>query len=255
MVRLALRIQYNGSNFSGWQSQAGRRTVQSSLEDALSFVADERIKVVCAGRTDAGVHATGQIVHFDTNALRTDYSWIFGTNTKLPPDISIQWARSVPDTFHARFSAISRSYRYFVYNEPIRSALFYKRATWEHRKLDITLMQSAAKYWIGRHDFSSFQAKGCQASSPVREILNFDVSQELDCIVFSITANAFLQHMIRNFAGVLFDIGCGKREISWANDVLRYRDRSLGGVTAEPDGLYLVHVGYPEEFSIYTESD
>jgi tRNA pseudouridine38-40 synthase len=254
MVRIALKVQYNGSNFSGWQSQIGRRTVQSSLEDALSFVADEHIKVVCAGRTDAGVHSTGQIVHFDTSAVRTDYSWVFGTNTKLPPDISIQWARFVPETFHARFSAISRSYRYLVHNEPIRSALYHKRATWEHRKLNITLMQSATKYWIGRHDFSSFQAKGCQASSPVREIMAFDISREGDLIVFSIKANAFLQHMIRNFAGVLFDIGCRKRAASWANEVLLYKNRSLGGITAEPDGLYLADVGYPKEFSRYTES-
>ena len=249
-MRIALGIEYDGSSFKGWQSQRGQKTVQSALETALGVVANEPIITTCAGRTDAGVHALFQVIHFDTEIYRAPRSWTHGCNANLPHSISVVWAKIVSSHFHARFSAIERTYNYLIYNRPIRSAIWNKKATWDYRPLNITLMNEACSHWLGMHDFSSFQAKGCQAKNAVRRVSCCEVKKESEIFLFKVTANAFLQHMVRNLAGVLMEIGSGFRDPSWAGEVLSYKDRSLGGVTALPDGLYLSDVRYPEEFEI-----
>lgn len=249
-MRIALGIEYDGSTFKGWQSQRNQDTVQSTIEVALQTVANEPISTTCAGRTDSGVHALCQVVHFDTEVQRNARSWAFGCNANLPSSISVLWAKVMPLTFHARFSATSRSYRYLICNRPIRSAIWQKKATWEYRPLNIDRMNKACGHWIGTHDFSSFQAKGCQANNAVRHVSSFDVTKELDLVTIRVTANAFLQHMVRNLAGVLMEIGSGRRSSSWAKEVLDFKNRALGGVTAVPDGLYLSNVSYPKEFDI-----
>ena len=249
-MRWALGVEYDGSRYHGWQAQQGVATVQETLERALSKVADHPLRVVCAGRTDTGVHATGQVVHFDSDAPRTARSWVLGTNVNLPPDVNVNWAQPVPDTFHARFSAISRSYRYLILDRFARSAIWRDRAVWTHRPLDAGRMQAAARPLLGSHDFSSFRALGCQAKSPVRTITRLQVSREAEFVTIEVDADAFLQHMVRNLAGVLMAIGRGDRPVAWAAEVLAFRDRTLGGVTAPPQGLYLVRVGYPPAFGV-----
>jgi len=251
-VRIALGIEYDGSTFRGWQSQRGQATVQSAIEAALEIVANEPVSTTCAGRTDTGVHALCQVVHFDTDTCRTLRSWIYGCNANLPSSVSVLWAKVVPPNFHARFAATKRSYRYLIYNRSIRSAIWKKKATWDYRPLNVQLMNEACSYWVGTHDFSSFQAKGCQARNAVRHVSHCEVTKESEIVIINVTANAFLQHMVRNLAGVLMEIGSGRRRSSWAKEVLDYKDRSLGGVTAIPDGLYLSEVQYPEEFGIPT---
>jgi tRNA pseudouridine38-40 synthase len=249
-VRVALGIEYDGSTFKGWQSQLGQKTVQSTIEKALGIVANQPIVTTCAGRTDAGVHALFQVIHFDTDICRAPRSWTYGCNANLPNSISVVWAKMVPSTFHARFSAIERTYNYLIYNRSIRSAIWDKKATWDYRPLNIALMNEACSYWLGTHDFSSFQAKGCQAKNAIRRVSCCEVKKQSEILLIKVTANAFLQHMVRNLAGVLMEIGSGRRNPSWAGEVLSYKDRSLGGVTALPDGLYLSDVCYPEEFNI-----
>ena len=249
-MRIALGIEYDGSTFKGWQSQRGQKTVQSALETALGVVANEPIITTCAGRTDAGVHALCQVIHFDTEIYRDPRSWTHGCNANLPHSISVVWAKIVSSHFHARFSAIERTYNYLIYNRSIRSAIWNKKATWDYRPLNVTLMNEACSHWLGMHDFSSFQAKGCQAKNAVRRVSCCEVKKESEIFLFKVTANAFLQHMVRNLAGVLMEIGSGLRDPSWAGEVLSYKNRSLGGVTALPDGLYLSDVRYPEEFEI-----
>ncbi len=256
-MRYALGLEYDGSAFHGWQTQHGIRTVQGCVEQALSRVADHLIEVVVAGRTDAGVHAgtggaCGQVVHFDTTAQRSRRAWVLGGNLYLPPDVAICWAHAVPDDFHARFSARSRRYRYFIHNGPTRPALGRVRLTWEHRPLDVSAMATAARFLLGEHDFSSYRAQGCQAKSPIRTLYRLEVSREGErgTVVIEAVANAFLQHMVRNIAGVLMTIGAGERPPLWARDVLEKRNRSEGGVTARPEGLHLVGVEYPPEFGI-----
>jgi len=250
-VRVALGVEYNGSAFHGWQAQQqGVRTVQTVLEAALAKVANHPLRVVCAGRTDTGVHALGQVVHFDTDAERTERNWLLGTNVNLPDDVSVTWARPVSDDFSARFSAVSRRYRYFILNRNTRSSLLAKRVTWTHRPLDAGRMQEAGKLLIGEHDFSSYRALGCQAKSPVRTLHELSVERRGEFIVLSLHANAFLHHMVRNIAGVLMAIGRGDREVGWSKEVLDLRDRTLGGVTAPPHGLYFEHVEYPPEFDL-----
>ena len=249
-MRVALGVEYDGSDFAGWQWQPGRRTVQSELEVALSRVANYPVSIVCAGRTDAGVHATAQIIHFDTEVYRKPYSWMMGCNSMLPADVRITWVRAVTEDFHARTSAIARHYRYVILNRAMRSALHRKQVTWVSAALNIEPMQQAANVLVGHHDFSSFRAQGCQSRSPHRIVHFIHVSREGQRVIVDVCANAFLHHMVRNIVGVLIDVGVGKQSPDWVIDVLAARDRTQGGVTAPPDGLYLAGVYYPEEFDL-----
>jgi tRNA pseudouridine38-40 synthase len=251
-MRIAMGVEYDGTAFHGWQTQGDVNTVQERLEEALSTVADHPVSVQCAGRTDAGVHGLGQVVHFDSDARRSPRNWILGANVNLPRDINVSWAQPVADEFHARFSATSRSYRYIILNRMTRSALWATRAVWIHRPLDESRMQAAARYLVGTHDFSSYRAQGCQAKSPVRTVSELEVRREEERIVIDISANAFLHHMVRNIAGVLIAIGEGDRPVEWSKEVLEYRNRTLGGVTAPPQGLYLMGIEYPEEYNLPT---
>ncbi len=249
--RLAACVEYDGALYHGWQSlKSGLPTIQAAVEKALSKVADHPVSVVCSGRTDAGVHGCNQIIHFDTSAVRPMRGWCFGANTNLPDSVAIRWVKPVDNSFHARFGAQWRRYRYVIYNAPIRSAHLAKGVTWNHRPLDEQRMQHAANYLVGEHDFTSYRAVQCQAKNPVRNIMHLNVNRYGDMIVIDVKANAFLHHMIRNIAGVLMAIGSGKREPVWAQQVLEARDRAQGGVTAPPWGLYFAEVGYPEQFEL-----
>lgn len=249
-MRYALGLEYDGAAYAGWQHQGHARTVQQVVEEALSQVADEPIKVVAAGRTDAGVHATLQVVHFDTVAERRERGWLLGTNSNLPGDIGAQWLRPVPETFSARFSALSRSYRYLIVNRLHRPALVNRHATWVHAPLDATAMDDAAQLLVGQHDFSSFRASSCQARSPVRRIERCSVRRHGDWLAIDVTANAFLHHMVRNFVGSLLAVGRGERDRTWFATLLAARDRRAAGITAPPVGLYLVDIEYPAEFAL-----
>jgi tRNA pseudouridine38-40 synthase len=249
--RIALGIEYNGSLFNGYQLQGeGTRTVQGELEKALSKVADEPIRLTCAGRTDTGVHATGQVVHFDAPVKRELKAWILGGNTNLPRDISIHWIQPVDKNFSARFSAISRSYRYILFNRKVRSAVFQHNVAWQCAHLDEEVMNSAAQSLLGEHDFSAFRSSRCQASHPVREMLNISVKREDDYVILDIKANAFLHHMVRNIMGTLMVIGRGEQPGDWMRQILLGRDRKCAGMTASAAGLYMVNVEYPEEYGL-----
>jgi tRNA pseudouridine38-40 synthase len=250
MPRIALGIEYDGTAFAGWQSQVDAAGVQTALEQALTKVADHPVAVVAAGRTDAGVHATLQVVHFDTEAERSERAWVLGTNTNLRDDVSVLWSRVMLQGFHARFSATARSYRYVIRNSPPRPSLDRHRACWIREPLDAGEMHAAAQVLVGMHDFSSFRAAECQSRSPVRNLESLVVRREGDSVIIEVTANAFLHHMVRNIAGVLIAVGRGKRPPCWVQEVLEVRDRRLGGVTAPPQGLYLVNVRYPPLFAI-----
>lgn len=252
--RIALGVEYNGSRYHGFQRQQGEiPSVQAALEAALSRVAGgAAISLKCAGRTDAQVHACGQVVHFDTAVQRTDFAWLMGANANLPSDISVTWAKHMPEHFDARFSATARRYRYVIYNDLIRPAHLGEEVTWNHRPLDLALMQAAARYLVGTHDFSAFRAKECQAKSPVKTLHHLQVMSWGKLIVLDLRANAFLHHMVRNIAGVLMSIGAGERPPEWALEVLLSRQRKQGGVTAHPYGLYLIQVEYSEEFNVPT---
>ncbi len=250
MPRLALLLRYQGSAYHGWQRQPNLATIQQALEEALSAVAAESIVVFCAGRTDARVHAIGQVVHFDTQAIRPMRAWVLGTNRYLPPAIRVISAQVVPESFHARFSAESRSYRYYLYNHPINSAVFFEQASWHLHRLDEVAMQAAGKYLLGEHDFSAFQGAGCQAKHPVRTIESLTIERQGDWIVLSIRANAFLLHMVRNIVGTLLPIGRGEQAPAHLKAVLTSADRRLAGITAQPNGLYLTEVSYPTVFQI-----
>lgn len=243
-------IEYDGSGYCGWQWQPGRVSVQSELQAALSKVADYPVEVICAGRTDAGVHAAEQVVHFNVDVNRSLTAWLLGGNSNLPDNIRILWVKPVADDFHARTSALARLYRYVIYNRPIKSALLVKQATWCYEPLNAEIMQLAAQALIGHHDFSSFRAQGCQSKSPFRTIHFIDVSRDGDKVYIDICANAFLHHMVRNIAGVLMAIGMGKRLPTWADELLAVKKRECGGVTASPYGLYLKAVYYPKQFGI-----
>lgn len=249
-IKIALGVEYDGSAFHGWQFQGDVRSVQEMLQQAISKVAAHQVTVHCAGRTDSGVHATGQVVHFETGAQRTERSWVLGGNVNLPADISIGWAKEVPSAFHARFSAVGRRYRYLILNRNFRSAQWRNRAVWVHQPLDDSRMHRAAQRLVGSHDFSSYRAMGCQAKHPQRTIYSLIVERVGEFITIDVHANAFLHHMVRNIAGVLIAIGKGERNETWAGEVLELRDRTLGGVTAPPQGLYLTKVDYPREFDI-----
>lgn len=249
-MRIALGIEYDGTAYNGWQRQESGIGVQERVEEALSRVADDRVEATCAGRTDAGVHASAQVAHFDSNANRSPRNWVLGVNSNLPPDISVRWAVPVPDDFHARYSALSRRYRYRVLNRMTRSALWRDRAWWVHRPLDTDPMRAAAERLLGEHDFSAFRAAGCQAKTPWREVRSIEVARDGDWVTVTIRANAFLQHMVRNVVGLLVAIGAGDRPAEWATAVLESRDRREGGMTAPPQGLTLVEVEYPPRFNL-----
>jgi tRNA pseudouridine38-40 synthase len=245
MARIVLGIEYDGSGFSGWQWQPHRRSVQSELEKALSKVANHPVTMICAGRTDAGVHALEQVAHCDVNVEREFHAWLLGGNSYLPDDIRIIWARRAVNDFHARYSAIARLYRYVILNRPVKSALQDKQVTWCYHPLDAEAMNKGAQHLVGNHDFSSFRAQGCQSKSPVRMVHFVDVYRDSDKVIIQICANAFLHHMVRNIAGVLMDIGMGKQAEAWTVALLAAKKRELGGVTAPPYGLYLESVYYP----------
>lgn len=249
--RIALGIEYNGSLFHGYQMQAaGTRTVQEELERAISKVADEPVRLTCAGRTDTGVHATGQVVHFDSTVQRELKAWVFGGNTNLPRDIAIHWGREVSDDFSARFSAISRSYRYVLFNRNVRPAIFQHNVAWSFEHLDTDAMDTAAQYLLGEHDFSAFRASQCQAKHPIREMQSISVKREGDYVILDLKANAFLHHMVRNIMGSLMVIGRNEKKAEWMRDVLLGQDRKKAGMTASPAGLYLVNVEYPAEHGL-----
>lgn len=250
MSRLAACVEYDGTAFCGWQVQAGQRTVEATLLDAIARVADQPTAVVCSGRTDSGVHAVGQIIHFDSAARRAPRSWLLGANANLPADVSLRWVRPVPDHFHARYSALSRTYRYLILNRPTRSALARTRATWLHGSLDVPAMQRAADLLLGEHDFSAFRAAHCQSRSPVRRLDALDVRRDGDWLIIDATANAFLHHMVRNLVGLLVAIGRGDAPSAWAGEVLAGRDRTRAAATAPADGLYLQHVRYDPAFAL-----
>ena len=250
-MKIALGVEYNGNQFHGWQlQQEGVRTVQLCLEEAIAKVAAHEVRVYCAGRTDTGVHAMGQVAHFETHAQRTERQWLLGINVNLPNDISVNWVKFVDDEFHARFSAMSRAYRYYIWNRPTRSALLTGKVSWTHHPLDHERMQQAALALVGTHDFSSYRALQCQAKSPVKTLHKLEVERAGDMIVLKLKANAFLHHMVRNIAGVLIAIGKNDKPVEWSAEVLALKDRTLGGVTAMPDGLYFESVEYPETFDI-----
>lgn len=249
--RVALAFEYDGRQFHGWQSQkSGLRSVQAELTRAVEKVADHPVDLVCAGRTDAGVHASYQIVHFETPSIRNRRSWVLGVNTALPDDIAVHWAGNGTGDFHARFSAIYRRYRYVIYNSPVRPGIQRGQVSWTYRPLDAGRMHEAAQALVGEHDFSSFRAAGCQSRTPVRFLERISVSHKGKFVVIDVQANAFVHHMVRNIAGALMAVGSGQRPVSWIRDILEVRDRTLAGVTAPPQGLYLVDVGYPKEFGI-----
>jgi len=245
--RVALSVEYQGANFCGWQAQRGRtdRTVQGVLEAALEQIANETVLTHCSGRTDSGVHGTNQIVHFDTSAKRPAKAWVHGVNAKLPDDVAIRWASEVDERFHARFAARSRTYRYLVNTSATRPVHDASMATWSPRPLDITEMNRACEFLLGEQDFSAFRGAGCQSVTPMRNVLAASWRREGVWLVFEVTANAFLLHMVRNFVGTLMHIGEGHKPAEWVEELLKGRDRTKAGVTARPDGLYLVDVEYP----------
>jgi len=249
-MRFAAMLEYDGSRFSGWQWQDGAPSAQQAVEQAISRVADHAVRVTVAGRTDAGVHALAQVIHFDSDAVRSDYAWLRGTNSHLPPEIALLWVAPVNPAFHARFAATGREYHYAILNRPVRPTVLARRVTHEYRPLDAARMQAAANLLLGTHDFSSYRAVQCQAKSPVRELRALDVTRRGEFVILRAVANAFLHHMVRNLAGVLMDIGAGEREPHWAREILEARDRTVGGITAPPHGLYLTAVEYPAHFGI-----
>lgn len=244
MAKVAFGVEYDGSELVGWQTQRAGRSVQSCLEHAFSEVADQKISVICAGRTDAGVHATAQVVHIETNVVRSMRGWLLGVNSNLPDDISLRWGQPVSDDFHARFSARSRTYQYLILNREVRSALWRHRCCWERRTLDSAAMNQAAQHLTGKHDFSSFRAAPCQAKTPVRTMHSIVIERRDDLISLTFNANAFLHHMVRNVAGTLIQVGRGDKEPDWVAKVLEERDRRRAGITAAAAGLYLIGVEY-----------
>jgi tRNA pseudouridine38-40 synthase len=255
LPRIAVALEYDGAQFAGWQTQqAGVSSVQLTAETAFSRIAAAPVSLVCAGRTDAGVHALGQIAHFDTDAVRNERGWVLGANSNLPDSISVRWARKVPRHFHARYSAESRTYRYFVLNRLGRSALAAQRAALVYRPLDAARMTEAAQLLLGEHDFSAFRAAGCQAHSPIRRLYALTVQRCGDQVVIEATANAFLHHMVRNLVGLLLEVGVGKAPPQRAAEVLAAKDRTRSAPTAPAAGLYFWKVCYPRAFGLPEEA-
>lgn len=249
-MRIAIGVEYDGRPYCGWQSQAEGLTVQDTLQHALSRIAEETIPVVAAGRTDTGVHALEQVVHFDTRAERPLTAWVRGVNALLPDSIAVRWAHPVPDEFHARFSAHGRSYRYLLINRATRPAIQAGKVGWYHAPLDVAAMQAAAQHLIGEHDFSAFRAAQCQAKSPVKHLRQLDIIRQGELLVFDVSADAFLHHMVRNIVGCLVYVGKGKYPPDWLAEVLASRDRSLAAPTFAPDGLYLQRITYEAKWGL-----
>lgn len=248
--RFAAGLEYDGTDFFGWQVQGRVRSVQQALNAALSVVADEPVATLAAGRTDAGVHACGQVVHFDTGARRSLRSWLLGVNSNLPADVVVTWVRPVPPDFHARHSATARTYRYVILNREVRSAIDRDRAWGLRGPLCERRMAEAGGLLLGEHDFSAFRGAGCQARSPVRRLERVAVTRSGDHVVVEVRANGFLYHMVRNIVGALARVGSGEEAAGWVGQVLASRDRRLGAATAPPQGLYLAEVHYPPELGL-----
>jgi tRNA pseudouridine38-40 synthase len=249
-MRIALGLEYDGSRFLGWQTQPGGGTVQDCVEAALRAIAAERVSVVCAGRTDRGVHARSQVIHFDTGAVRPASAWVRGVNALLPASVAVLWAQAVGDDFHARYAALSRSYRYVLLNRAVRPALAARYTGWHHAPLDVEAMREAAALLIGEHDFSAFRSAECQAKTPVRSLLVLDVERRGERIDFVLRANAFLHHMVRNLVGTLVYVGKGRHPARWAREVLESRERSRAAPTFAPEGLYLEAVEYAPSWGL-----
>ncbi|MBM5812012.1 MAG: tRNA pseudouridine(38-40) synthase TruA [Gammaproteobacteria bacterium] len=245
-ARIAVGIEYEGSRYAGWQAQPGLLTIQGEIERALARIADHPVAVVCAGRTDAGVHASGQVAHFDTSALRPPHGWVLGANSHLPAAIALRWATPIESGFHARYSALARSYRYLIVQGRTRPALLHGRVCHLRATLDAERMQAAGRHLIGEHDFSAFRGADCQSRSPIRRVDEIRVVATGPFVVIEVTANAFLHHMVRNISGTLIAVGSGERPPEWVAEVLATRDRRAAGVTAPAAGLYLVSVRYPD---------
>ena len=243
-MRIALALEYDGSHFLGWQTQPGGGTVQDTLQAALSGIAGSAVQVTCAGRTDRGVHAREQVVHFDTEATRPDSAWVRGVNALLPESVAVLWAARVADDFHARYAALARTYRYVLLNRPVRPALAARHAGWVHAPLDVAAMRDAAPLLVGEHDFSAFRSAECQAKSPVRTLQALEVQARGERIDFVLRANAFLHHMVRNIVGTLIYVGNGRHAPQWAGEVLASRDRARAAPTFAAEGLYLERVEY-----------
>lgn len=249
-MRVVLGLSYDGSGLQGWQTQPGGRTIQDAVETALASFVDHPVQTICAGRTDAGVHALNQVIHLDTTAVRSPESWVRGVNALLPSAIAVQWVRTVSDEFHARFSAQAREYLYIVRNDRVRSPLLHGRVGWVYRSLDLERMRRATRRLLGEHDFSCFRSAECQAASPVRTIYAIDIMDAGPFLFFRFRANAFLHHMIRNIMGTLIYVGLGRQQPEWVDDLLRQRDRKRAAPTFAADGLYLAGVDYPDGFDL-----
>jgi len=249
-MRIAMGIEYDGTAYNGWQRQRTGRGVQAVLEKALSVVAASDIDITCAGRTDTGVHATAQVVHFDSPVERSDRGWLLGANSNLPDDVNVCWVRSVSDEFHARYSALARRYRYLILNRLVRPSLLRDRAWWVYDDLSADRMQAAAQHLLGEHDFSTFRAAGCQARTAQRNVTDVSVERRDDWISITISANAFLQHMVRNITGSLVAVGRGDQPPEWVAEVLEKRDRKQAAEAAPAQGLTLIGVEYPPEFGL-----
>lgn len=249
-MRVALGIEYDGTDFFGWQRLSHGPSVQAEVEAALSFVANHPVEVTCAGRTDAGVHARCQVVHFDTAAERGPRAWVLGVTTRLPRAIAVLWARATPDDFHARFSAHARRYRYVILNRAIRPALEARFVAWERARLDAEAMHVAAQALLGERDFSSFRAVSCQARHARRNITEISVRRDGPHVIVEIEANAFLHHMVRNIVGSLLEVGRGERSVEWMAELLAARDRNVAGVTAMPQGLCFLGPRYPAQWGL-----
>jgi len=250
MARIALGIEYDGGAYAGWQCQPHARSVQGVLQQALGEVAGHAVELTAAGRTDAGVHALLQVAHFDSEATRPEQAWVLGGTAAAPDDVTVLWARTVPGHFHARHSALSRTYVYRIVNRRLRPALERARACWVRRALDEAAMQSAAQRLLGERDFTSFRAAECQSSTAMRRLISADVERRGDVVSIRVRANAFLHHMVRNIVGSLLLVGAGQREEGWIEEVLAARDRTRAGPTAPPQGLYFAGVEYPPEFAL-----
>ncbi|PTU31117.1 tRNA pseudouridine(38-40) synthase TruA [Stenotrophobium rhamnosiphilum] len=250
MSRWAAGVEYIGTAYSGWQAQKRVHGVQAEIEKSLSKIANHPLRVVCAGRTDTGVHAYQQVIHFDTDSVRTPYAWLLGTNSTLPNDVSLRWVQPVADHFDARYSALVRHYRYVIHTHSARSALLHNRVAWWPQQLDAEAMHEAAQALVGRHDFSAFRGSQCQANTPTRTIRHIRVHRSGEFVIIDICANAFLHHMVRNIAGTLSHVGLGKQPVVWVAEVLAGRDRKKAAVNAPPGGLYFVGPEYPAEFAL-----
>jgi tRNA pseudouridine38-40 synthase len=244
-VRLAVGIEYAGARYAGWQRQTSAPSVQTEVERALAKIAAHPVETVCAGRTDAGVHAVGQVAHFDTEAVRSDRGWVLGTNVHLPSDIALSWVARVGDDFSARYSALARTYRYVILNRPTRAPLLADRVCFWRTPLDVDRMQAALLPLVGLHDFSAFRAAQCQSRVAIRRLDRIEVRRSGEFVTIEVTANAFLHHMVRNIAGSALAVGGGDRDPEWLASVLAGRDRRLAGPTAPPGGLYFLAAHYP----------